>query len=139
MGGVGHEVTLAAGATFTGNFVLPAKVGDGWIVFRSDDPGLPAEHTRVGLDDAAHMPTLVTPSDLPHWSVKNLFELKVGRRVLIFGDTFEQVWVGAPDAGQRPDAASIISGPGHRSRRRCRLRTGRFSGGARRLRRYLRR
>ena len=61
----GDEITLAAGATFTGNFVLPAKPGDGWIVIRSDDPGLPPEHTRVGLDDAAHMPTLATPGDLP--------------------------------------------------------------------------
>jgi len=65
MAAPGDEITLAAGATFTGNFVLPAKVGDGWIVIRSDDPGLPAEHTRVGPDDAAYMPTLVTPSDLP--------------------------------------------------------------------------
>lgn len=61
----GDEITLAAGATYTGNFVLPAKPGDGWIVIRSDDPALPAEHTRVTLDDAAHMPALVTPSDLP--------------------------------------------------------------------------
>jgi len=30
-----------------------------------------------------------------HWSVKNLFELKVGRRVLISGNTFEQVWADA--------------------------------------------
>lgn len=60
----GDEITLAADATFTGNFVLPEKAGEGWIVIRSDDAGLPPEHTRVGLDDAAHMPTLMTPSDL---------------------------------------------------------------------------
>jgi len=60
----GDEITLAAGATFTGNFVLPAKTGDDWIVIRSDAAGLPPEHTRVSLDDAVHMPTLATPSDL---------------------------------------------------------------------------
>jgi hypothetical protein len=60
----GDEITLAAGATFTGNFVLPEQPGEGWIVIRSDGPGLPAEHTRVGLEDAVHMPTLVTPGDL---------------------------------------------------------------------------
>ncbi len=48
----GDEIVLAAGATFTGNFVLPTKPGteaDGWIVVRSEqldavaaagDPGL---------------------------------------------------------------------------------------------------
>lgn len=61
----GDEITLEAGATFTGNFVLPAKASDGWIVIRSDGAGLPGEHVRVGLADAVHMPTLVTPSDLP--------------------------------------------------------------------------
>ncbi|HEY0133685.1 MAG TPA: hypothetical protein VGB85_06380 [Nannocystis sp.] len=60
----GDEITLAAGASFTGNFVLPEKAGDGWIVIRSDAAGLPPEHTRVSLDDAVHMATLVTPSDL---------------------------------------------------------------------------
>ena len=30
-----------------------------------------------------------------HWSVKNLFELKIGERVLVEGNTFEQTWADA--------------------------------------------
>jgi hypothetical protein len=59
----GDEITLAAGATFTGNFVLRDRPRDGWIVVRSDG-ALPPEHTRIGLDAAPGLPTLVTPSDL---------------------------------------------------------------------------
>jgi len=61
---LGDEITLEAGATFTGNFVLGAKQGSGWIVVRTDGAGLPGEHTRVGLDDAAHMPTIETAQPL---------------------------------------------------------------------------
>lgn len=32
----GEEIVLANGATFTGNFVLPAKSGAGWIVIRGE-------------------------------------------------------------------------------------------------------
>ncbi len=60
----GDEITLEAGATYIGNFVLPEKVGDGWIVIRSEAAGLPAEHTRVSLEDAVYMPTLESPNDL---------------------------------------------------------------------------
>ena len=64
MAAPGDEITLAAGAVFTGNFSLPEKAGDGWIVIRSAaSEGLP-EHVRVTPDDAADMPVLETPSDL---------------------------------------------------------------------------
>lgn len=60
----GDEIVLAAGATFTGNFVLPAKSGtaaNGWIVVRSDKLAqLPPPGTRVTAAQAALMPKIVT-------------------------------------------------------------------------------
>ena len=62
----GDEIVLAAGATFTGNFVLPVKSGtvaDGWIVVRSEAlEQLPALGTRVRPADANLMPKLVSPN-----------------------------------------------------------------------------
>lgn len=62
MAAPGDEITLAAGAVFTGNFVLPEKQGDGWIVIRSAASDSLAEHVRVGPEDAANMPTVMTPN-----------------------------------------------------------------------------
>jgi hypothetical protein len=61
----GDQLVLEAGAVYRGNFRLPAKTGDDWIVIRTGAlDALPAEHVRVGPADAAAMPTLETPSDL---------------------------------------------------------------------------
>jgi hypothetical protein len=59
----GDVVVLAPGATFVGNFVLPAKANAAgqWITVRSGG-SLPAEGTRVGPADAAQMPKLLTPN-----------------------------------------------------------------------------
>ena len=65
----GDEIVLEAGATFTGNFVLPEKSGtaaDGWIVIRSDKLGqFPAIGTRVTPAQASLMPKIVTPNTDP--------------------------------------------------------------------------
>jgi hypothetical protein len=62
----GDEIVLAAGATYTGNFVLPEKQGPGWIIIRSSDLSqLPAAGQRVTPSDAARMPKLVTPNSAP--------------------------------------------------------------------------
>ena len=60
----GDEVVLEVGATFTGNFVLPAKEETGqWITVRTSDlAGLPPEGVRVNPADAAAMPRLVDPT-----------------------------------------------------------------------------
>jgi hypothetical protein len=60
----GDEVVLQAGASFTGNFVLPKKeAGDGWIVVRTSDmQSLPSEGHRVLPENAAAMPKLLSPS-----------------------------------------------------------------------------
>jgi hypothetical protein len=63
----GDVVTLPAGATFTGNFVLHAKPGMSagqWITVRTTGT-LPAEGTRVGPADAPQMPKLLTPNSGP--------------------------------------------------------------------------
>lgn len=64
MAAPGDEISLAAGAVFSGNFVLPEKVGDGWIVIRGATSDALPEHVRVSLEDGAGMPVLETPSDL---------------------------------------------------------------------------
>ncbi len=60
----GDEVVLQAGATFTGNFILPTKPGtaaDGWILVRSDmQTALPPFGARVGPANASLMPQLLT-------------------------------------------------------------------------------
>lgn len=55
----GQIIELQAGATFTGNFTLPNKSGNGWIYIRTSDyANLPAPGTRVGPADANHMAKL---------------------------------------------------------------------------------
>ena len=59
----GDEIVLPAGATYTGNFVLPAKSADKWITIRTSNmKDLPQEGTRVSPKDAAAMPKMVDPS-----------------------------------------------------------------------------
>jgi hypothetical protein len=63
----GDVITLEAGATFTGNFVLPARRGSGWITIRSsaEDEKLPAEGQRITPGYADALPKLVSPSSEP--------------------------------------------------------------------------
>jgi hypothetical protein len=62
----GDLIELAAGATFTGNFVLPAKTGDAWITIRAGaGTTLPAFGQRVTPSHASTMPKLVTPNASP--------------------------------------------------------------------------
>ncbi|MEO6445781.1 MAG: Ig-like domain-containing protein [Gemmatimonadaceae bacterium] len=65
----GDEIVIAAGATFTGTYTLPAKPGtaaNGWILVRSDKSSqLPPQGTRVTSGNAGAMPKLVTPSVYP--------------------------------------------------------------------------
>jgi hypothetical protein len=65
----GDEIVLAAGATYAGNFVLPAKrgsAGNGWITIRSDKlDELPPVGTRVTEAHAALMPRIESPDQSP--------------------------------------------------------------------------
>jgi hypothetical protein len=63
----GDVVSIAAGATFTGNFVLPKKDGDGWITVRTStaDANLTASGTRVTPAQSDLMPKLISPNSAP--------------------------------------------------------------------------
>jgi hypothetical protein len=61
----GDTIVLDAGATYTGNFTLPAKSNPSqkWIYIESSAIAkLPAPGTRVSPADAANMPKIVTPN-----------------------------------------------------------------------------
>ena len=61
----GDQVMLDAGATYTGNFVLPKKTGEGTIVVRPRRlVGLPEGH-RAGPEDALAMARIRTPNAAP--------------------------------------------------------------------------
>jgi hypothetical protein len=60
----GDTIVLDAGATFTGNFILPAKSGTGTVIVRTSTvgQGFPAEGTRVTPAQASQMARVVTPN-----------------------------------------------------------------------------
>src|SRR5215813_13963015 len=63
----GDVIKLQAGATFTGNFRLPNKIGSDWIVIRSSaaDADLPPAGTRVTPAKSAIMPKLISRNSDP--------------------------------------------------------------------------
>lgn len=63
----GDLVLLEAGATFTGNFVLPAKSGADWITIRSSasDGALPSQGTRITPAYAGTLPKILSPNSEP--------------------------------------------------------------------------
>jgi hypothetical protein len=76
----GDIVALAAGATFEGNFVLPAKNGTKPIVVRTTaiDRRMPGPTTRIDVRLASLLPKLKSPNHLPalrtaprasHWTI----------------------------------------------------------------------
>jgi hypothetical protein len=65
----GDRILLAAGATFSGNFILREKSGGisgGWITVQSDG-SLPAENSRVSPSQASSLayPKIISPNILP--------------------------------------------------------------------------
>ncbi len=62
----GDVVVLPAGATFSGNFNVPRKVGPGWIYVESSAiASLPASGTRVAPGHAPRMPRIISPNASP--------------------------------------------------------------------------
>jgi hypothetical protein len=62
----GDVIEIQAGATFTGNFILPKKPGTGWIYIRSSAHKLlPDPGTRVFPSQASLMPRIDTPNKAP--------------------------------------------------------------------------
>ncbi|MFN0085086.1 MAG: hypothetical protein ACKVX9_06840 [Blastocatellia bacterium] len=64
---LGETITLQAGASYTGNFTLPAKTGSGWIVIRTSAPdsSLPGPEARITPSHANVLPKIVTPNASP--------------------------------------------------------------------------
>src|SRR5262249_19983161 len=61
---LGDLITLAAGATYTGPFLLPKKEGTGWLVVRTNTPDAHLESggsRRVNPARASLMPHLIAP------------------------------------------------------------------------------
>jgi hypothetical protein len=63
----GDVIMLEAGATYSGNFSLPAKPGPGWIIIRTSAPdsSLPPPGTRITPTDANLLPKIVSPNSYP--------------------------------------------------------------------------
>jgi hypothetical protein len=63
----GDVLSLQAGATFTGNFTLPAKPGSEWIIVRTSasDSSLPQPGVRVTPANSNLMPKIITPNGDP--------------------------------------------------------------------------
>jgi hypothetical protein len=68
----GDTILLAAGATYTGVFVLPAKSGSGTITIRSSasDSVLPAAGVRVSPSDAGNLATVQGTVGAPAFSTE---------------------------------------------------------------------
>ena len=59
----GDTLVLEAGATWIGNFSLPARSDSGWIAIRgSQEAKLPKGGQRVSPADASSMPKILTPN-----------------------------------------------------------------------------
>lgn len=60
----GDEIVLQAGATYTGNFILPVKSGSGWILVRTNG-SIPPAGTRLTRTTAGGVARIVSPNTLP--------------------------------------------------------------------------
>jgi len=91
----GDEIVLQAGATYTGNFKLPAKKGSGkWITVRTSNMAdVPKEGTRVSPQHAAAMPKIVDPNGTGAFStaLQAGYYRLVGLEVTV-APTVNQVW-----------------------------------------------
>jgi hypothetical protein len=101
----GDQVLLAAGARFTGSYILRARPGeDGYVTIRTDASDLPGPGVRTGprwsgrlavLQSATAKPALRTENGAHHWRIENVeFGPSAGGRGAI-------IELGAPPPGQR--------------------------------------
>jgi hypothetical protein len=63
----GDTIRLAEGATFTGNFVLPVKSCDGWVVIRTNTPdsSIPPPGRRIAPSYSHALAKIITPNSMP--------------------------------------------------------------------------
>lgn len=69
----GDEIVLQADASYIGNFRLPKKSGDNWIVIRTSNlNGIPQEGRRVNpAEHSASMPKIISPNTMPAISTES--------------------------------------------------------------------
>lgn len=88
----GDTVVLPAGATFTGNFILPVRQGGGTATLTSSAISELPPDRRVTPADAGKMPQIVTPNAMPAlstaqggggWRVEGI-RFTVGPRVYVY-------------------------------------------------------
>jgi hypothetical protein len=101
----GDHVLLAAGARFTGSYLLRARAGENeYVTIRTDAADLPGPGVRTGprwsgrlavLQSATSKPALRTENGAHHWRIENVeFGPTAGGRGAI-------IELGAPPPGQR--------------------------------------
>ena len=106
----GDVIELASGASFTGNFVLPAKPGNRYIILRTaPTAGLPDPSSRIDPSHSGKLARIQSPNSSPalrtapgahHWRLM-LLELgpngSAGGDILVLGDgTAAQAGQSAP-------------------------------------------
>jgi hypothetical protein len=102
----GDTIQLAEGATFTGNFVLPVKSCDGWVVVRTSAPesSLPAAGTRIAPSYSHVLPKIITPNSAPAIAARfgaNHYRL-VAVEITTTFSTLEDEQYGLVDLGADP-------------------------------------
>jgi hypothetical protein len=117
----GDELVLEAGATFTGNFVLPVKQGESFITVRSSLADELAAGRRVTPADAARMARVATPNSSPailappnshHWRLVGLEVTQSGRF-----NTYDLIQLGDGDTSGPQNAPE--KAPRHLRVERC--------------------
>jgi hypothetical protein len=109
----GDTVELAAGATFTGNYVLPVKTCDGWVVVRTaaPDSSLPPDSARITPVYAHVLPKIVSPNSEPaisaRWGASHYRFL--GVEITTTFSTLQSVQYGLVDLGEDPSTGKGAS------------------------------
>jgi hypothetical protein len=102
----GDTVELAEGATFTGNFVLPVKGCDGWVVVRTSAPdsSLPPAGARITPIDAHVLPKIISPNSGPAISAQfgASYYRFLGVEITTTFSTLESEQYGLVDLGEDP-------------------------------------
>ena len=109
----GDTVRLAEGTTFTGNFVLPVKSCDGWVVVRTSAPdsSLPPAGARITPNYSRVLPKIVTPNSTPAIAARfgaNHYRF-VGIEITTTFSTLESEQYGLVDFGTDPGSGQTAT------------------------------
>ena len=109
----GDTIQLAEGATFTGNFILPAGSCDGWVVVRTSksDSNLPGVETRITPAYSNVLAKIVSPNSVPAITARfgaNHFRF-VGVEVTTTFSTLEAEQYELVDFGEDPETGQTAT------------------------------